>query len=89
MQACVFSLKVSNVFYIFPESGQNPRNIQFSFAGALIESYKVSPVLSFYSSLCASNQALSFIGSAYPDSKRDIYTLLTRILASKRFQQHV
>ena len=28
-----------------PDSGQNPRNIQLSFAGALIESYKVSPVI--------------------------------------------
>ena len=43
MQVCVFSLKVSNGFYILPDSGQNPRNIKFSFAGALIEPYKVSP----------------------------------------------
>ena len=44
MHICVFSLKVSNVFYILPDSGQNPRNIQFSLAGAIIESYKVSSV---------------------------------------------
>ena len=40
----VYSLKVSDVSYILPDSGHIPRNIQFSFVGAIIESYKVSPV---------------------------------------------
>ena len=32
MDCVLVSLNVSNVFYILPDSGQNPRNIQFSFA---------------------------------------------------------
>ena len=35
----------SNVSYILPDSAHYPRNIKFSFAGAIIESHKVSPVL--------------------------------------------
>ena len=33
------------------DSAHNPRNIQFSFAGAIIESYKVSPVIRRHSFL--------------------------------------
>ena len=43
----VNSLKVSNLYYMLPDSDHNPRNIQFSFAGAMIESYKVSPVRAY------------------------------------------
>ena len=36
-----FLLEVSKVSYILPGSGLNPRNIQSSLAGAIIESYKI------------------------------------------------